>query len=106
VEEVEATDAGRWEGLGRDPATGGYRQSEMETATRVEHELGVRLERATDPHVDWVDANGKTYDAVGNFDGKHFEAQWPNLQERILDHLEKADYVPIDVSRFSVVQVR
>jgi hypothetical protein len=53
VEEVEATDAGRWEGLGRDPATGGYRQSEMETATRVEHELGVRLERATDPHVDW-----------------------------------------------------
>jgi hypothetical protein len=101
-----ADEAERIRALGEDPATGAFRQSEMETANRVEQELGVTLERSTDPQVDWVDpASGKTYDAVGNFDSKYFDQQWPNLQVRIMDHLAKADFVPIDVTKFTPAQV-
>jgi hypothetical protein len=103
--ETTEAEAERLRQLGQDPATGAFREREMETASRVEKELGVRLERSTDPNVDWVDANGKSYDAVGNFDSRFFESQWPNLQTRILDHLAKADFVPIDVSRFTPAQV-
>jgi uncharacterized protein YukE len=91
--------------LGMDPATGRFRQAEAETAQRIEQELGVELKRSTDPRVDWVDDTGKTYDAVGNFDARHFDSQWPNLQTKIVDHLAKADIVPIDVSKFTPEQV-
>jgi hypothetical protein len=91
--------------LGMDPATGKFRSAEAETAQRVEQELGIELKRSTDPAVDWVDDTGKTYDAVGNFDARHFDRQWPNLQTKIIDHLGKADVVPIDVSRFTPEQV-
>ncbi|MBU8815074.1 hypothetical protein KL864_04015 [Mycolicibacterium goodii] len=53
---------------------------------------------------DWVDAGGRTYDAVGNFPSKFFDSQWPNLQVRIVDHLEKAEIVPVDVSQFAATQ--
>lgn len=91
--------------LGMDPATGGFRAAESETGLRVERELGVDLSRAGrgDAH-DWVDAGGRTYDAVGNFPSKFFDSQWPNLQGRILDHLEKAEIVPVDVSQFTAAQ--
>lgn len=91
--------------LGMDPATGGFRAAESETGLRVEQELGVDLSRAGrgDAH-DWVDAVGRTYDAVGNFPSKFFDSQWPNLQGRILDHLEKAEIVPVDVSQFTAAQ--
>jgi hypothetical protein len=52
-----------------------------------------------------VDEAGKTYDAVGNFGARHFDRQWPNLQTRIVDHRQKADLVPVDVSRFTPEQV-
>jgi uncharacterized protein YukE len=91
--------------LGEDPATGQFRQAEAETAQRVERALGIELKRSPDPNVDWVDDAGRTYDAVGNFDARYFEPQWPNLQTRIVDHLAKADTVPIDVSRFTPEQV-
>ena len=91
--------------LGMDPATGSFRAGEAETAQRVERELGIELRRSENPNVDWVDTGGTTYDAVGNFDSRHFDRQWPRLQERIMDHLEKADIVPVDVSRFSPEQV-
>ncbi|MEU7820823.1 pre-toxin TG domain-containing protein [Catellatospora sp. NPDC049133] len=92
--------------LGMDPATGRYRAAEGETALRVEDATGVELSRSTDPKVDWVDnATGKTYDAVGNFPSRHFDQQWPNLQTRIVDHLAKADYVPVDVSQFTPDQI-
>ena len=66
----------------------------------------MELSRSTDPKVDWVDAaTGKTYDAVGNFPARHFDQQWPNLQTRIVDHLAKADYVPVDVSQFTPEQI-
>jgi CdiA C-terminal tRNase domain len=91
--------------LGVDPATGTFRQAEYETASRVQTERGIELFRSADPAVDWVDAQGNTYDAVGNFGSQHFDQQWPNLQARIIDHLAKADYVPVDVSRFTPDQV-
>ncbi len=91
--------------LGMDPATGGFRASEAETALRVERELGVNLTRAgTHDGFDWIDASGKTYDAVGNFPSKFFDSQWPTLQGRIVDHLAKADIVPVDVSQFTAAQ--
>lgn len=39
--------------------------------------------------------------AVGNFPSKFFDSQWPNLQSRIVDHLEKAETVPVDVLKFT-----
>ncbi|MEV4543964.1 WXG100 family type VII secretion target [Micromonospora echinaurantiaca] len=92
--------------LGMDPATGRFRPGEAETAVRVEQELGVRLRRApADSSADWVDGTGRTYDAVGNFPAQFFDRQWPQLQYQIERHLDKADLVPVDVSRFSAGQV-
>jgi hypothetical protein len=92
--------------LGKDPATGQFRPNEAETGVRIEESRGVTLERSPDPKgPDWIGSDGKTYDAVGNFPSEHFDKQWPNLQDRIADHLNKADYVPIDVSQFRPEQV-
>jgi hypothetical protein len=113
---AEAADAGGSSGggssgarpdlsLGRDPATGSFRQSEYDTAVRVQEERGVTLRRSHDPSVDWVDEAGNTYDAVGNFPSRYFDQQWRNLQTRILDHMAKADYEPVDVSQFTPEQV-
>ncbi|MBF9327948.1 MULTISPECIES: hypothetical protein [Mycobacteroides] len=93
--------------LGADPARGGsFVASEAETALRVEHELGVNLTRGGEhSSYDFIDSAGKTYDAVGNFSSKHFDAQWQNLQTQIIRHAEfKADIVPVDVSKFTVEQ--
>ncbi|MER7459310.1 WXG100 family type VII secretion target [Micromonospora sp. NPDC126480] len=91
--------------LGMDPATGRFRPGEAETAVRIEQELGVRLTRApAESSADWVDATGRTYDAVGNFPSQFFERQWPQLQYQIERHLDKADLVPVDVSKFSAEQ--
>jgi hypothetical protein len=98
---------GRILDLGTDPAIGAkFRIAEAETALRVESEVGVTLERAPEgaPY-DWTDQAGNTYDAVGNFDAKYFDQQWPQLQGRIADHLGKADFVPVDVSTFTPAQV-
>lgn len=93
--------------LGADPARGGtFVVSEAETGLRIEHELGVNLARAEPgkPY-DWVDASGRTYDAVGNFPSKYFDAQWPNLQDQIIRHAQtKAEIVPVDVSKFTAEQ--
>ncbi|MFF5180655.1 WXG100 family type VII secretion target [Micromonospora sp. NPDC000316] len=92
--------------LGMDPATGRFRPGEAETAVRLEQKLGVQLSRApADSSADWVDSAGRTYDAVGNFPGQFFDRQWPQLQYQIERHLDKADLVPVDVSRFSAEQV-
>jgi hypothetical protein len=93
--------------LGNDPDIGGsFRPAEAETGLRVEWERSISLERArADVPGDWIDvATGKSYDAVGNFPAKYFDSQWENLQAQIIDHLKKADYVPIDVSKFSAEQ--
>jgi hypothetical protein len=88
-----------------DPATGAFRQGEYETAIRIQQERGVVLQRSADPGVNWVDAENNTYDAVGNFRSKYFDRQWPNLQARILDHMAKADFVPVDVPGFTEAQI-
>lgn len=68
--------------------------------------LGVRLTRApAESSADWVDEAGHTYNAVGNFPGHFFDRQWPQLQYQIERHLDKADFVPVDVSRFSAEQI-
>ncbi len=92
--------------LGMDPATKGFRQSEAETGIRVEDERGVTLSRSpASSGPDWIGSDGKTYDAVGNFDGKYFDQQWSNLKGQIVKHLDKADYVPVDVSKFTPEQI-
>ena len=48
-----------------------------------------------------MDQAGKTYDAVGPFDGKHLQYQWDNFTRQIERHLEKADFVPVNVSQFT-----
>ncbi|MCE5290290.1 MAG: hypothetical protein LLG14_13780 [Nocardiaceae bacterium] len=91
--------------LGYDPAIKKFRPGEADTGARVESELGVTLKRAPDDaNYDWVDSTGKTYDAVGNFRAEYFEKEWPTLQEKIRQHLDKADLVPVDVSQFTDAQ--
>jgi hypothetical protein len=91
--------------LGWDPAQEKFRPNEAQTAIRIENETGVRLERAPDAWgPDWIGSDGKTYDAVGPLPAEHFDQQWDNFQERIMDHLGKADYVPVDVSQFTPEQ--
>ena len=53
-----------------------------------------------------MDANGRSYDAVWNFSSEFFEREWPSLQGRIVDHLAKADIVPVDVSQFTASQAQ
>lgn len=94
----------RYDELGTDP-TGKYRPGEVETARILEEQHGISLDRSPDPKVDWVDKAGKTYDAVGPFDGKHLQYQWNNFTRQIDRHLEKADFVPINVSQFTPEQI-
>jgi hypothetical protein len=90
-----------------DPATKRFRPAEAETAIRIELERGVTLTRAPEGHsCDWLDEAGKSYDAVGNFPPQFFDQQWARFSEQIELHLYKADYVPVDVSKFSPEQVR
>lgn len=92
--------------LGMDPAQGKFRQSEADTAVRIEEELGVKLIRAPDGHpADWLDEAGKSYDAVGNFPSQFFDVQWKQFAYQIERHLSKADVVPVDVSTFTPEQV-
>lgn len=88
--------------LAYDPAVKKYRQSEYETAVRIIRERQVRLRRADDgARHDWVDDQGTTYDAVGNFPAKFFDKQWPTLQQQIVLHVSKAQVVPVDVAQFT-----
>jgi hypothetical protein len=95
--------------LGFDPEIGNFRAAEAETGLRIEKQLGVRLTRAPkDASHDWTDSTGRTYDSVGNFDAKYFDKQWANgrFQGQILKHMnEKAEIVPVDVSKFTPDQI-
>jgi hypothetical protein len=92
--------------LGMDPQTGKFRPAEAETAVRIEQERGVILTRApSGSRADWIDEAGRSYDAVGNFPPQYFDQQWPQFSYQIERHLEKAEFVPVDVSRFTPEQV-
>jgi hypothetical protein len=92
--------------LGFDPAVGRVRPEEINTALRIEAERGVTLTRAQrGDSFDWVDQAGRSYDALGPFDAKYFAQQWPQLQAQIAKHVNKAELVPIDVSKFTPQQI-
>jgi CdiA C-terminal tRNase domain len=97
-------DAQHLHDLGWDPAIKDFRPGEAETAGRIEGETGAQLQRFPGDAPDWIGSDGQTYDAVGNFPAEHFDRQWGNLQDRIVDHLDKADYVAVDVSQFTPEQ--
>ena len=94
--------------LGLDPARGfarGWLPEEMQTAMRIESRTGVQLMRSSNPGVDWIDRAGQTYDAIGSrLQAQFFDSQWANVQERIVSHLGKADYVAVDVSQLTAEQ--
>jgi RHS repeat-associated protein len=93
--------------LGQDPATGQFNADEAATAQRIQQQLGISLTRSPDPGVDWVGPGGETYDAVlSTLKSPYFDDQWQsgNIQTQILQHLAKADYVPVDVSGLSPSQ--
>ncbi|GIG22505.1 hypothetical protein Cch01nite_32290 [Cellulomonas chitinilytica] len=104
-----ALEPGTWEySLGFDPDVGKLRMLEYRTATRIIDERGVHLERAPQgSRADWLDSEGRSYDAVGGFDGAylHGRRDWTNLLGQIDRHLEKAELVPVDVSGFTPEQV-
>jgi uncharacterized protein YukE len=92
--------------LGMDPAVGRFRSNEAETAVRVERELDVVLTRAPkESRADWIDEAGRSYDAVGPFEPEFFDREWVRFSARMELHLEKADLVPVDVSKFTPQQI-
>lgn len=96
------------EDLGRDPARGGaFSQREYETAKRLEAQYGLPLERDETGDAEWI-SGGKTYDAVGNFDGQYLSGDnLDHFLQEIGDHLrDKADVVVVDVSKFSPNQIQ
>jgi hypothetical protein len=99
-------EAARIHALGMDNATGRFRPNEAETAVRIEAALGVRLTRAPRwSRADWFDQYGISYDAVGPFSAGRFEQQWRRFSQQILLHLNKAQFVPVDVSEFTPTQI-
>jgi hypothetical protein len=105
--DAESAAAKHYRELGMDPATGTFRENEADTALRIESDRNVQLTRSPDKQgPDWIGSDGKTYDAVGPFEARFFDQQWQSLQRQIVRHLgEKADYVPVDVSKFTPEQI-
>lgn len=93
--------------LGYDPAVQRFRRGESQTARRVEDTRRTALVRSPEEKgPDWIGPDGRTYDAVGNFPGEFLDRQWKKFTERIVDHMDKSDYVPVDVSQFSPEQIK
>jgi hypothetical protein len=70
-------------------------------------ERGVRLWRVPPKTKgDWIDEEGRTYDAVGPLPREFFDQQWKNFTKQIPRHLRKADLVPVDVSTLSAGQIQ
>lgn len=94
--------------LGLDPARGAgkspppkqaFNLSEAEIATRLEKDVGP-LERY--PHTqgpDWIDARGRTYDALGPVPSQHFDGE--SFNKQISKHLTKSDEVVVNLQGLS-----
>jgi RHS repeat-associated protein len=84
--------------LGTDPASGLYRGAEEEAALRLEQQLARQLRRDPSGAADWVDAAGRTYDAVGPVPVGKFDLT--AFTRQIDRHLLKQglDRVVVDVS--------
>src|SRR5271157_6072224 len=74
--------------LGTDPATGKFRPAEAEAGARLIQRVGP-LKRDPTGDADWVDADGKSYDAVGPVPKDHFNAD--SFCDSINSHMLKQD---------------
>ena len=83
--------------LGIDPQTG-FSKAEMGTALRLEQILGKQLTRDATGAADWIDINGKTYDACGaGYKNPGFRMD--QYLRSLNRHLQKSiDYTVIDLT--------
>ena len=90
--------------LGTDLDSGQYRPAEAEAGKRLEEKVGP-LKRDTSKTGDWVDQNGKVYDAVGPVPTEHFDPESFNEQlDRHLRNKQGVDVVVVDVTGLSPEQ--
>ncbi|NCT91834.1 hypothetical protein GXB85_12850 [Cellulomonas sp. APG4] len=94
--------------LGFDPSVNQFREGEYRTARWLVEVHGLELVRAhRESLVDWFDASGRSYDAMGGFSGEYLQTrkQWAAFIHKLDTHDRKADLVPIDVSQFDADQI-
>jgi hypothetical protein len=91
--------------LGVDPATQRYRPLEARAALRLEHRVGP-LRRDPTGTCDWMDGQGRTYDAVGPVPAGRLNV--PAFLRQITRHLLKQglDTVVIDLTGFTAAERR
>ena len=91
--------------LGIDPATQRYRPLEERAALRLEYRVGP-LRRDPTGACDWLDAQGRTYDAVGPVPAGRLNI--PAFLRQITKHLLKQglDTVVIDLTGFTAAERR
>ena len=91
--------------LGVNPATQRYRPLEEGAALRLEHRAGP-LRRDPTGTCDWIDGQGRTYDAVGPVPAGRLNIQ--ALLRQITKHLLKQglDTVVIDLTGFTAAERR
>jgi hypothetical protein len=91
--------------LGVDPATQRYRPLEEGAALRLEHRVGP-LRRDPTGTCDWIDGQGRTYDAVGPVPAGRLNV--PAFLRQITRHLLKQglDTVVIDLTGFTAAERR
>lgn len=91
--------------LGVDPATQRYRPLEERAALRLEHRVGP-LRRDPTGACDWIDGQGRTYDAVGPVPAGRLNVQ--AFLRQITRHLLKQglDIVVIDLTGFTAAERR
>ena len=91
--------------LGVDPATQRYRPLEERAALRLEQRVGP-LRRDPTGTCDWIDGQGRTYDAVGPVPAGRLNVQ--AFLRQITKHLLKQglDTVVIDLTGFSFTERR
>jgi RHS repeat-associated protein len=87
--------------LGVDPASGRYRLAEEEAALRLEQQTGRQLRRDPSGTGDWLDAAGRSYDAVGPVPAGRFDLG--SFTSQIDRHLLKQglDHVVVDLTGLS-----
>jgi len=96
--ETSESSKGHFQELGQDPATGKFRRAEAEAGARLESEVGV-LRRDPSGNTDWIDTNGKTYDAVGPAPSKYFDAEsFTNSINYHLNNKQGVDYIVVDTT--------
>ena len=91
--------------LGVDPATQRYRPLEERAALQLEHRVGP-LRRDPTGACDWIDGQGRTYDAVGPVPVGWLHV--PAFLRQITKHLLKQglDTVVIDLTGFTAAERR